>query len=47
MINALEFEAEDVYEAPLLAEVGDFANLTQGGGSFYPEGTGDYYSQLG
>ncbi|WP_216900843.1 lasso RiPP family leader peptide-containing protein [Nocardia alni] len=30
VIEKMSFEPADVYEAPLLAEVGDFADLTQG-----------------
>ncbi|MDJ1130566.1 lasso RiPP family leader peptide-containing protein [Streptomyces iconiensis] len=36
----LNIEPDEVYEAPLMAEAGDFAELTQGGGIFYPEGSG-------
>ncbi|MFG3242847.1 MULTISPECIES: lasso RiPP family leader peptide-containing protein [unclassified Streptomyces] len=43
MIEALEIESEDVYEAPLLAEVGSFADLTQGFGGPSTEGAGSYY----
>ncbi|MFB8034008.1 lasso RiPP family leader peptide-containing protein [Streptomyces sp. NPDC056004] len=42
--ETLNIETDDVYEAPLLAEVGDFADLTQGGnlGNF-PEGGGTWW----
>lgn len=37
-------EIEDVYEAPLLAEVGEYAEETQGTpAGFRPEGTSLFY----
>jgi hypothetical protein len=37
-------ETEDVYEAPLLAEAGQYAEETQGVSfGFIPEGTGSWY----
>ncbi|MGH3831856.1 MAG: lasso RiPP family leader peptide-containing protein [Pseudonocardiaceae bacterium] len=38
MNETLNIETEDVYEAPILAEAGNFANLTQGGGNKSSEG---------
>lgn len=37
-MNAMRnIETEDVYVAPMLAEAGDFADLTQGEGDGIPE----------
>lgn len=36
-------ETEDVYEAPLLAEAGEYAEMTQGNSGFViPEGIANY-----
>ncbi|MFG3242846.1 MULTISPECIES: lasso RiPP family leader peptide-containing protein [unclassified Streptomyces] len=43
MNETLNIETADVYEAPLLAEAGDFADLTQGGGNSYTEGALVYF----
>ncbi len=40
MSETLHIESADVYETPLLAEAGDFAELTQGRGYLFPEGNG-------
>ncbi|MEV0265136.1 lasso RiPP family leader peptide-containing protein [Streptomyces sp. NPDC050617] len=40
MSGTLHIETADVYETPLLAEAGDFAELTQGRGYDWPEGGG-------
>ncbi|MDJ1134488.1 lasso RiPP family leader peptide-containing protein [Streptomyces iconiensis] len=42
MSETLNIETADVYEAPLLAEAGDFADLTQGAAGRWPEGIGGY-----
>jgi hypothetical protein len=42
MSETLNIEIEDVYEAPMLAEAGDFAHLTQGVGSRDMEGVGTH-----
>jgi hypothetical protein len=40
----ISIQAEDVYEPPLLAEVGEYRDLTQGGfGFFFPEGFALYW----
>lgn len=44
MSETLNIETEDVYEAPMLAEAGNFADLTQGAHRRNPEGLGSYYS---
>ncbi|MEV5879006.1 lasso RiPP family leader peptide-containing protein [Streptomyces sp. NPDC052101] len=37
-------ESEDVYEPPLLAEAGEYAEVTQGlGGLMFVEGPAHYY----
>ncbi|HEY3871817.1 MAG TPA: lasso RiPP family leader peptide-containing protein [Actinocrinis sp.] len=41
MLNSIQ--ADDVYEPPLLAEVGQYAELTQGWGVAYAEGFLVYY----
>ncbi|MFE1770656.1 lasso RiPP family leader peptide-containing protein [Streptomyces sp. NPDC059008] len=48
MIETQNFEMRnvgtaDVYEAPLLTEVGDFADLTQGNTGLYPEAGATWY----
>ncbi|MFE7114040.1 lasso RiPP family leader peptide-containing protein [Streptomyces sp. NPDC057654] len=40
MSETLHIETADVYETPVLAEAGDFAELTQGPGGDVPEGSG-------
>ncbi|MEV0277382.1 lasso RiPP family leader peptide-containing protein [Streptomyces sp. NPDC050610] len=40
MSETLHIEPADAYETPLLAEAGDFAELTQGHGYDWPEGGG-------
>ncbi len=40
MAESLFFESDDVYETPLLAEVGDFVDRTRGPGGDDPEGPG-------
>ncbi len=40
MSETLHIETADVYEPPVLAEAGDFAELTQGRGIRFPEGSG-------
>ncbi|MEU7044157.1 lasso RiPP family leader peptide-containing protein [Streptomyces varsoviensis] len=40
MSETLHIETADVYEPPVLAEAGDFADLTQGPGGGIPEGGG-------
>ncbi|MFE7115650.1 lasso RiPP family leader peptide-containing protein [Streptomyces sp. NPDC057654] len=43
MAENLIIEPDDVYEPPLLAEVGGFAERTQGVGSEAPEGAGAFW----
>lgn len=43
MSETLRIESDDVYEAPLLAEAGDFTDLTQGALGSRPEGPGSLY----
>lgn len=43
MNEALNIETEDVYEAPMLSEAGDFADLTHGASYDYPERSGYEY----
>ncbi|WP_181923967.1 lasso RiPP family leader peptide-containing protein [Streptomyces inhibens] len=44
MIETLNIETDDVYEAPVLVEAGDFADLTQGGNfGNWPEGGGFWF----
>ncbi|MEU9624597.1 MULTISPECIES: lasso RiPP family leader peptide-containing protein [unclassified Streptomyces] len=43
MSETLNIEPADVYEAPLLAEVGDFADLTQGNTGVHPEAGATWY----
>ncbi|MFH8985932.1 lasso RiPP family leader peptide-containing protein [Streptomyces varsoviensis] len=43
MSETLHIESADVYETPVLAEAGDFAELTQGYGYGAPEGSGTRY----
>ncbi len=41
MVETLNIEPSDVYEAPLLVEVGDFTELTRGSGGENPDGSDD------
>ncbi|MEU4848267.1 lasso RiPP family leader peptide-containing protein [Streptomyces gilvosporeus] len=44
MIETLNIETADVYQAPLLVEAGDFADVTQGGQmGNWPEGGGWWF----
>lgn len=42
MDQTLNIETEDVYEAPMLAEAGNFTHSTQGVGEAYSEGLSGY-----
>lgn len=42
MNQTLNIETEDVYEAPILAEAGDFAHSTQGEHQEDAEGSGTF-----
>ncbi len=41
MDQTLNIKTEDVYEAPMLSEAGDFAGLTQGEGTASPSRSRD------
>ncbi len=43
MNETQDIETTEVYETPLLSEVGDFADLTQGNTGLYPEAGATWY----
>lgn len=46
MSEALNIETEDVYEAPMVTEAGNFTELTQGTGRPFVEGPNSLYGPL-